>query len=198
MFEVRNVVAAVLGTALSAGAAWAAGGGTLGAGPLGAGDQVTIPTQVFAALAGPILPSSTLTSIADTWSFSLASKLMVNGLVFSSSYQFDNEKDYKYGMIDSFQVRLDGQLLAHDQVAGGVFSTGGGGTIWIDRFTLAPTALGAGGHTLTVSGLAEPYKGSSYDGSLSISALPVPEPETWAMMLAGLGAIGFMAGRRRA
>jgi hypothetical protein len=26
---------------------------------------------------------------------------------------------------------------------------------------------------------------------------PIPEPETYAMMLAGLGLIGFVAGRRR-
>lgn len=36
----------------------------------------------------------------------------------------------------------------------------------------------------------------SYD--LSVTAAPIPEPETYALMLAGLGAVGFAAARRRA
>lgn len=35
-------------------------------------------------------------------------------------------------------------------------------------------------------------------GSLSLTATPVPEPETYAMMIAGLGLVGFMARRRKA
>jgi opacity protein-like surface antigen len=36
---------------------------------------------------------------------------------------------------------------------------------------------------------------ASYGGTLNVSA--VPEPETWAMMLGGLGLVGFMARRRK-
>ncbi len=34
-------------------------------------------------------------------------------------------------------------------------------------------------------------------GGISVSITPVPEPETYAMMLAGLGLLGFMARRRK-
>ncbi len=48
---------------------------------------------------------------------------------------------------------------------------------------------------LVVTGdLAPNFNSGSYTGNLSIS--PVPEPETYAMLLVGLGLIGFAARRR--
>ncbi|MDT7835944.1 FxDxF family PEP-CTERM protein [Aquabacterium sp. OR-4] len=60
-----------------------------------------------------------------------------------------------------------------------------------DGFSFA--GLAAGSYTLTISAFSAvkaPIGGY-------ISASPVPEPETYAMMLAGLGAVGFLASRRR-
>jgi len=53
--------------------------------------------------------------------------------------------------------------------------------------------LAAGPYTLTVSGNAG--SGASYGGNVVLT--PVPEPETYALMLAGLGIVGFVAARRR-
>jgi hypothetical protein len=61
--------------------------------------------------------------------------------------------------------------------------------------------LGAGGLTanthyaLNVIGTVSSLTGGSYNGSITVT--PVPEPQTWAMMLGGLGLIGFMSFRRR-
>ena len=66
-------------------------------------------------------------------------------------------------------------------------------------------SVGAGG-SLTNLGLSPgnyylQFTGTAYgvggQYSAAINAVPVPEPETYSMMLAGLGAVGFLARRRR-
>ena len=55
--------------------------------------------------------------------------------------------------------------------------------------TLAP-----GAYNLRISGTAG-TGGASYGGNLVLT--PIPEPETYALLLAGLGVVGFVAARRR-
>lgn len=56
-------------------------------------------------------------------------------------------------------------------------------------------ALGTGSYHLDVTGNATALKGL-YNGTINVS--PVPEAETYSMMLLGLGLMGFIARRRRA
>ena len=62
-----------------------------------------------------------------------------------------------------------------------------------DGFTFSNLASGT--YALNVLGLATGATGGFYAGGMI--ATTVPEPETYALMLAGLGAIGFMASRRK-
>jgi hypothetical protein len=67
----------------------------------------------------------------------------------------------------------------------------------IDVWTLSTTNLAAGNYYLQVSGNMMSNGAASFGGAISMAA-PVPEPETYGMMLGGLGLLGFMARRRKA
>jgi len=66
-------------------------------------------------------------------------------------------------------------------------------------------SLGAGGSVLNLGLTPGMYhlhftgmvNGAGGQYSAAINATPVPEPETYAMLLAGLGAVGFLARRRK-
>lgn len=58
--------------------------------------------------------------------------------------------------------------------------------------------LAAGTYALNVLGFATGNAGGFYAGGMIATTAPVPEPETYALLLAGLGVVGFMAARRKA
>ena len=68
---------------------------------------------------------------------------------------------------------------AQQQTVNGWLATGGSGTTMALEATLGDASFAGGPETFLVYNLA-----------------PIPEPQTYALMLAGLGVIGFMARRR--
>ena len=57
-----------------------------------------------------------------------------------------------------------------------------------------------GGNTQTISGasLTSSFVATATGAGTELFIAPIPEPETYALMLAGLGAVGFVARRRKA
>jgi hypothetical protein len=82
--------------------------------------------------------------------------------------------------------KFAGVLVGHGKLAS---TSSGGNTMlsWIG-------SLGSGDYTVHVTGVTN-LKNAAYLGT--VSASPAPEPETYAMLLAGLGVVGFLARRRR-
>ena len=63
---------------------------------------------------------------------------------------------------------------------------------------LTPYLLAAGSYDLQISGNLQ--AGGYFSGHMTLAPTtmaPIPEPETYAMMLAGLGLMGFVARRRK-
>lgn len=90
--------------------------------------------------------------------------------------------------LSSFDLyKSNGQLVVH-----GVQRSSGIKDLWV----LPTTRLSAGHYFLQVKGYMVANTSASFSGNLNVT--PVPEPETWGMMLLGLGALGMLARRRKA
>lgn len=66
----------------------------------------------------------------------------------------------------------------------------------LDVWTISSGNLMAGNYYLQVSGNVVGTTPSSFGGAVMLA--PVPEPETYGMLLGGLGLLGFLARRRKA
>ena len=76
-------------------------------------------------------------------------------------------------------------------ITSGVLGSSGALDIW----TLSADSLALGNYYLQVSGSLVSATSGSFGGSVMLT--PVPEPETYGMLLAGLGVVGMLARRRK-
>lgn len=81
--------------------------------------------------------------------------------------------------------------------------------VWLDGVSVVPTAvktdygfsfagIGEGTHTLKIAGTVTGGFLNGYGGSVYATPAAVPEPESLALVLGGLGIVGMVARRRQA
>jgi len=122
------------------------------------------------------------------------------GLSSAGNYAFRAGVDFGNGGA----VFLDGQAVAinqNDMWWNGSYGTPNG------SFNIASTALSAGNHTLAIYGLEGccdggqqvqySANGDAFQSFSNQTLAPVPEPETYAMLLGGLGVVGVVSRRRK-
>ena len=124
-------------------------------------------------------------SFVDTYSFTLLNTSFLVSATASSAASGDQDLDYTSLLIKN-----------SSDVTVATFA-GNLGTDANEFYALSQTLLAPGSYKLVISGLNSPTQ-ASYSGNLAVSVAAVPEPETYALMLAGLGAMGFVARRRKA
>lgn len=124
-------------------------------------------------------------SFLDIYDFTITSADV--GATFSSSASFGGKGSLDLSFT-SFNLYANGGI--NPLVTGKLVADGNSDNGLFKRL------LPAGTYSLQIAGMVLGSNGGSYSGTLSVS--PVPEPETWAMSLSGLAAVGFLAARRRA
>ena len=123
-----------------------------------------------------------------------------SGLSFIDTYTFTlaGASYLTTGSVDSSAIGaqdIDFNSITIMQGATTIATFANSGTDAQEHYTLGQTLLAAGSYTLVINGI-QSADAASYAGNLAVVAAPVPEPETYAFMLAGLGVMGFIARRR--
>lgn len=138
--------------------------------------------------------ASAIGAFDDHFLFSLSKDFVSAASVTSSFTKFGgNVKDITITGFNLVRYGANQSDILYQVTGYNDLGTSGAGTN--DLWKLDTANLSAGNYYLEVTGLVTGNKGGSY--AADVQVLAVPEPETYAMLAAGLGLIGF-ASRRKA
>lgn len=157
-------------------------------------------------------------NVASDWSFSSSAGVSANGTAWQGSTVTGNHFAFlqntaaisqtfisssQYNYVFSFDVALRPNYNAGQQVVvqlDGIQIASFTPTITWSNATASVLNVGAGTHTLAFLGTnpTGARDTSAFIDRVAMNVTPVPEPETYAMLLAGLGLMGAIARRRKA
>ena len=139
------------------------------------------------------MASTTGSNFSDLFTFTVGSGFDSAGSVTSSYLPSTKVKDL---LITGFSlVHYDPVTLTIGTSIAGINQTDPGAHP-TDNWSLSAFGLTSGTYAIKVDGKVVGNGGGAFGGDLTVAA--VPEPETYGMLLAGLGLVGFMARRRKA
>lgn len=130
-------------------------------------------------------------SFTDYWTFDLGATSGIVGNVNNNVFNFlgmfviQNVNDLTVDLYSTALGATTGNPLTYAAVAGDSNPS---------PTALTFSSLAAGSYALKVSGIGSGVVGGHYSGSLTVT--PVPEPETWAMLLVGTILLGLQLRRK--
>lgn len=172
--------------------------------PTVSGNSLTFAPSAFLATENaPAYPMITVTVTANAGYFLSGFQLIETG-----GYTLPTSGDEVSlgGVFEALDLEGTTGNLVSSGITGPAFTTMGTNLAWTGGASLAIPASGWGGLdglvtsvTLTIDNQLFAFgAGEIWKDAISVMAVttPVPEAETYAMMLVGLGLVGFMARRR--
>jgi hypothetical protein len=147
----------------------------------------------FNAHFGDTFAASTVgNTFTDLFTFNISTPFDAAASVTSSYLNTPQSKDL---LITGFSLyRYDpGTMAILGTAIAGVNETGFGSHP-TDSWSLSAYGLSSGYYALQVNGQVLGAGGGAFGGDLTVS--PVPEPQSWAMLLAGMGMLGMAAHRK--
>ncbi len=133
-------------------------------------------------------------TFADHFTFSVTGTMPMNFDAIVSSISRTADTGLDFTGLSLYRVgggTGTGGTAGDTLVASGTSLQSGSMDVW----TLSSDNLQAGDYYVMVGGNLVSDTSASFGGAVMLA--PVPEPETYGMMLAGLGVLGFLARRRK-